>query len=61
MKPDRAAVEPEPVPDQLREEQMNDPAVRERLRQIFEEARKGEQGPGITPEELPGFLREHEQ
>ena len=36
-------------------------AVRERLRQIFEEARKGEQGPGITPEELPGFLREHEQ
>lgn len=40
-------------------EQMSDPAVRERLRAIFEEAQSASSGPGITAEELPGFLREH--
>ena len=59
MTPAPTPVEAEPVQDELREEQMNDPAVRVRLRQIFEEARKGAQRPGITAEELPDFLREH--
>jgi len=61
MKPERSPVEPEPAREELREEQMKDPVVRERLRRIFEEARKGEQRPGVTAEELPEFLREHGQ
>jgi hypothetical protein len=45
--------------DEIYLEQMRDPAVRERLRAIFETAQSGPSGPGVTPEELPGFLREH--
>jgi hypothetical protein len=41
------------------QEQLRDPAVRERLRQIFDEAKRGSQDPGVTAEELPNFLREH--
>ena len=40
-------------------EQLRDPAVRERLRQIFDEAKAGSDDPGVTKEQLPEFLREH--
>lgn len=43
----------------LRREQMDDPAVRRRLREIFAAARAGKNEPVITAEELPDFLREH--
>jgi hypothetical protein len=45
--------------DEIYLEQMRDPAVRERLRAIFDEAQSGHSGSGITAEDLPGFLREH--
>lgn len=45
--------------DNLRTQQMRDPRVQARIKQIFEDAGKGESGPGITAEELPDFLREH--
>jgi hypothetical protein len=55
---------PEPAPiqdeteDSLRDEQMSDPDVQARVKQIFEDAKQGKSGPGITAEELPDFLRE---
>jgi hypothetical protein len=49
----------ETADDETYLEQMSDPAVRERLRAIFEEAHSGSSGPGVTADELPGFLREH--
>jgi hypothetical protein len=45
--------------DEIYLEQMSDPAVRERLRAIFDEAQSGPSDPGITAEDLPGFLHEH--
>lgn len=45
--------------DKIRDEQMNDPKVQERIKQIFEDAADGDSRPGITAEELPDFLREH--
>ncbi len=54
----RADVE-QTAEDDIYLEQMRDPAVRERLREIFAEAQSEEQSPGITAEELPDFLREH--
>lgn len=60
MMPERAQqVEETERDDDLRQEQMSDPAVQERLRRIFEDAKNGVSGPGITAEELPDFLREH--
>jgi len=56
---DRPAGAEQTAEDEIYLEQMSDPAVRERLRAIFEEAQSGSSGPGITAEELPGFLREH--
>ncbi len=55
---DPAGVE-QTAADELYLEQMRDPAVRERLRSIFEEAKGGSAAPAITAEELPDFLREH--
>ena len=58
---------PEPAPiqdeteeseDSLRDEQMSDPDVQARVKQIFEDAKQSKSGPGITAEELPDFLRE---
>lgn len=42
--------------DKLRREQMNDPKVQSRIKQIFEDAAKEDSGQGISPEELPDFL-----
>lgn len=42
--------------DTLRGEQMNDPKVESRIKQIFEDAANGGSGHGITEEELPDFL-----
>jgi hypothetical protein len=36
---------------------MSDPVVRKRLREVFDEARKGETPSAVTAEELPDFLR----
>jgi hypothetical protein len=55
----RVTEETESAQDDLREEQMNDPKVQARIKEIFEEARKGSTGPGVTAEELAKFLREH--
>ncbi len=45
--------------DALRQEQLKDPRVRARIKQIFEEAKKDDRTPVVTAEDLPRFLREH--
>lgn len=55
---DHASAE-ETAEDEIYLEQMSDPAVRDRLRAIFDAAQSDSSGPGITAEELPDFLREH--
>lgn len=45
--------------EKIRREQMSDPKVRARVREIFDDAASGDPEPGITAEELPDFLREH--
>lgn len=49
----------ETAADEIYLEQMSDPAVRDRLRAIFDAAPSEPSGPGIRAEELPDFLREH--
>ncbi len=46
--------------EEIQERMRKDPAVQARVQEVLAEMRNGEpEGPGITAEELPGFLREH--
>jgi hypothetical protein len=47
--------------DDRRGRVLNDPAVLERAKAALEAFRRGEtpEGPGVGPDELPDFLREH--
>jgi hypothetical protein len=45
--------------EEIRRQRLQDPEVQERLRQIHKQIDNGEPlSPGITPQELPDFLRE---
>ena len=47
--------------DPLRELQLQDPAVRAKVKEILADAAHGKTDPAITAEELPSFLREQRQ
>ena len=46
---------------ELRRRMLQDPAIQARSREVLDEIARGDEpkGAGITAEELPGFLREH--
>jgi hypothetical protein len=56
MDPDRVSEQADE--DALRGEQMSDPVVADRIRRFLGRTGPGDE-PGVTAEELPDFLREH--
>ena len=46
---------------EMRRRVLQDPAIRARSREVLDEIARGDEpkSPGITAEELPDFLREH--
>ena len=57
--PERIGVrEDDATDEERRQRRLQDPDVLKRLEEIFESSARGEDGPGVTAEELPEFLRE---